>query len=195
MRIILKMIFRGVARILILPLFLMYWITKLFNKQDTHIAGYSQFLSLFPGLLGQYLRREFYRLALRCCSKDCCISFGTVFSSNDVEIGENVYIGTYCIIGHVRLKNNVLLASRVSVLSGLRQHGAKELNIPIRDQQGIFEVVTIEEDCWIGEGAILAADIGAHSIVAAGSVVFEKLAPYSVAKGNPAQRVRDRREV
>lgn len=193
MKDLLKAICRGIGRILILPLFLLYWVTKLFDKRDTHIAGYSQFLSLFPGLSGQYLRREFYRLTLRRCSKDCCISFGTIFSTNDVEIGKRVYIGAYSTIGHARIHDNVLLASRVSAISGFHQHDIRALNVPIRDQEGVFEVVTIEEDCWIGEGAVIGADIGKHSVIAAGSVVFKDVPPFSIMQGNPAQLVRDRR--
>jgi len=81
----------------------------------------------------------------------------------------------------------VLLASRVSILSGIHQHGTENKGVPIRDQKGQYEVMQIEEDSWIGEGAVVGAHIGKHSIVAAGSVILRDVSPESIAVGNPAR--------
>lgn len=49
----------------------------------------------------------------------------------------------------------------------------------------------IEDGVWIGAGAIILGGVklGAHSIVAAGSVVSRNVASYEVVGGVPAVRV------
>ncbi len=194
MKEIIKTLMRLLSRLAVLPFVILYFFAGFLFSKDKTFQCYSQFFSLIPGLAGEYLRREFYRLTLKECSKDCCISFGTIFSTPDVVIGRRVYIGAYCLIGHSRIGDDALLASRVSILSGLHQHGMKYIHKPIRDQERKFEVVSVGEDCWLGEGAIIGAHVGAHSVIAAGSVVFEEVEPFSIMKGNPAALVRYRTE-
>jgi acetyltransferase-like isoleucine patch superfamily enzyme len=55
--------------------------------------------------------------------------------------------------------------------------------------------IRIEEDCWIGFGAVIACDhgelvIGHHSVVGANTVVTRSVPPYSVVAGNPARIVK-----
>lgn len=189
----LKSFFKLLCLILALPVYLVYLLTGLLLDKDKNIQAYSQFYSLLPGICGEYLRLGFYRLSLKKCSSECCISFGTLFSTADVEIGNSVYIGPYCVIGHARIQDDVLIASRVSLLSGLKQHGTKSTKVLIRKQTRRFEVIQVEKDSWIGEGAVVGAHIRKKSVIAAGAVVFKEVAPYSVVAGNPAKRVKKRK--
>lgn len=191
MKAMLKNILKIICRLLMLPLAVIYWVTRLFLGERA-FKGYSQGISLIPGFCGEYLRRAFYQWTIRKCSSNCCISFGTIFSTPDIEIEEGVYIGAYCILGHVRLEKHVLLASRVSIMSGRHQHPISDLSQPIQHQKGIYETVSIGEDSWIGEGAIIAASIGKQCVIAAGSVIFDPVEPLSIMKGNPALLVRKR---
>ncbi|HEV8016810.1 MAG TPA: CatB-related O-acetyltransferase [Stellaceae bacterium] len=54
--------------------------------------------------------------------------------------------------------------------------------------------VKIENDVWIGTGAMLMSGItlGTGSAVAAGSVVTKSVAPYDIVGGNPARPIRKR---
>jgi acetyltransferase-like isoleucine patch superfamily enzyme len=54
--------------------------------------------------------------------------------------------------------------------------------------------VTIENDVWIGTGAMLMSGItiGTGSAVAAGSVVTKSVEPYDIVGGNPARPIRKR---
>jgi len=54
--------------------------------------------------------------------------------------------------------------------------------------------VTIEDDVWIGYGSIILSGvkIGQGAIVAAGSVVTNNVAPYSIVGGNPAKIIKYR---
>ena len=70
-------------------------------------------------------------------------------------------------------------------------YDAKELP-PIKQQGGTFHKVTIGSNCWIGNGAIVMADIGDGSIVAAGSVVTEPVPKKAIVGGNPARLIKQR---
>lgn len=53
--------------------------------------------------------------------------------------------------------------------------------------------VKIEDDCWIGAGAIIlnGITIGKGSVVGAGAVVTKDVEPYTIVGGNPAHKIRD----
>lgn len=52
--------------------------------------------------------------------------------------------------------------------------------------------VVIENDCWIGQNAVLMAGItiGTGAIIASHSVVTKSVEPYSIMGGNPASLIR-----
>jgi len=192
MKALLKILACLCARISVLPLFLSYLLLRPILGTRRSFRSSSEWLSSIPGLLGEYIRREFYRLTLEKCSSSCCISYGCIIASPESRIGENVYIGPYSVLGSVNIGKNSLLASRVSIVSGTRQHGISALDIPIREQEGEYKQVTIGENCWIGEGAIIAADIGDNSILAAGGVAVKPIGESVIAGGNPAEVIRQR---
>ena len=92
------------------------------------------------------------------------------------------------------MEDDVLIASHVSIMNGCRQHGTDRLDIPVREQAGIYEPVTIGCDSWIGERATVAANIGRHCIIGAGALVLSPVPDYSIAVGVPARVIRDRRQ-
>ena len=51
--------------------------------------------------------------------------------------------------------------------------------------------LVIEDDCWIGCGAIIltGVKIGRGAIIGAGSVVTKDVKPYSIVLGNPAKKI------
>ena len=71
-----------------------------------------------------------------------------------------------------------------------------DLDTPIPDQGWTPRPVTVGADCWIGMGVSIlpGVTIGHACIVGAGAVVTKHLPDYSLAVGNPARVVRDRRE-
>ncbi len=193
--------FRALAKSLVqlicmavmLPSILLYRIQAVVLGSDRAFSGWSQLLSLIPGLLGVYLRNAFYRFTMGECSVDCHIGFGTIFSNPDVTVASGVYIGNYCSIGEVTIEKDVLIASNVSIMNGCHQHGTSELSLPIRDQAGVYLPITIGQDTWLGERAIVAASVGKHCIIGAGSLVLHSVPDYCVAVGVPARILRDRR--
>lgn len=194
MKRLLKTTVHCICTLLILPAFIVYWLEGKVIGFDNAFPGWSQGLSLIPGIPGINLRQAFYRLTARRCERDASIGFGTIFSHPGVSIGQTAYIGNFCSIGDVTIEQDVLIASHVSIMNGCHQHGTNRLDIPMREQIGRYEPITIGEDSWIGEHATVAASVGKHCIIGANSLVLNPIPDYSIAVGSPARVIRDRRD-
>lgn len=175
-----------VCLIMTAPLWLLY---KMTGSKDL-FAGQGQLLALVPGKIGSYIRVAYYSRTLERCPQNGYIGFGTVFSHPELELGEKYYIGGYCIVGMARIGDHATIASHVSILSGKHQHGYKEIGKPIQEQPGIFKKITIGENTWIGNNAVIMSNIGLQNVIAAGSVVVHDTGDYEVLSGNPAQVVK-----
>lgn len=110
-------------------------------------------------------------------------------SRRRVSIGTNVYIGAYSYLdGDITIGNDVMLASYVAIVGGdhvFRSVGVATFAAP-REH---WNRTTIEDNCWIGHGAIIlnGITISQGAIVAAGAIVTRDVAPYDIVAGNPAK--------
>lgn len=159
---------------------------------DRALEGSTQAWALVPGLPGQYLRRAFLMRALHGCARTATIEFGTLFSSAAASIGERAYIGPRCHLGWAIVERDALLAAGVHVPSGARTHGIDDPSVPIRDQPSLKTPVRIGAGAWIGSAAIVMADVGRDTVIAAGAVVSKPIPEYSIAAGVPARVLRHR---
>ena len=175
-----------IAVVLTLPAWLPVRLARLVRSSDDIFATCAEIMSMFPGAVGVYLRRGFYWVCLERCARDCSIGFGTWLSHPEVCIGKHVYIGGRCTIGKAEIGDDVLIGSNVDILSGRHQHHDGEDGGPRWKQGGTFSKVRIGANAWIGNSAVIMADVGAGSIVGAGSVVVKPVPPQTVACGNPA---------
>ncbi|MFO0826187.1 MAG: acyltransferase [Gemmataceae bacterium] len=190
----LKAIARFAALVVALPVLAGYWLNAVFVGRNRALESTSQLLSLFPGITGQYLRRAVLQQVLAKCHHSVLVEFGTLFSQAGAILDENVYVGPRCQLGLVHLERDVLLASGVQIPSGGKQHYFDDPTKPIREQGGERRMVTVGAGAWIGTGAILLADVGAGTIVAAGAVVTKPLPENVIAGGVPAKVIRHRFE-
>jgi acetyltransferase-like isoleucine patch superfamily enzyme len=186
-----KAIARTFARIAILPMYGSFLVRRVLFGEQAFRAS-SQAISLVPGFLGDYVRAEFYRLTLARVGANIQVCFGTLLSTCDATIGDHVYIGPNCVIGNVDIGADVLLGSNVHLLSGQAQHGTSDRARPIRLQAGHLQRISVGEDTWIGNGAIVMASVGRKCVIGAGSVVISAIPERSVAAGNPARVLRSR---
>ncbi len=187
---VLKSFFNLLSLILVSPLALLEKLYSLFSSSEKLFQTYGQLLSLIPGLTGVYLRRGFYFLTIKHCSLDCYISFGTLLTHKETEIRKGVYLGDYCEIGKANLGENVLIGSNVDIISGKYTHFFSNTAQPIRQQGGAFKQIQVGADSWIGNSAVILANLGERCVIGAGSVVVEDLPSGSVAVGNPARVIR-----
>lgn len=110
-------------------------------------------------------------------------------------IGRNSNLGDYCYVGAaggVSIGENVLIGQRVSFHS--ENHIFLRTDLPIKAQGTTQQGIVVEDDCWLGSGAIILDGVTIHrgSVVAAGSVVNKNVPPYSVVGGVPAVLVHSR---
>ena len=111
-----------------------------------------------------------------------------------IRIGRHTFIGEACIIrgqGGVDIGDNVLFGPRVQVLAV--DHVFTDPTRPIMEQGITARGITIEENCWIGAGAIVldGVTIGRGACVGAGAVVTTSIPPHSLAVGVPARVIRN----
>ena len=192
MRSVLKKCIHLVAIIAVSPLVVLYVVLSVFSSGGC-FATFSQFLSLFPGKSGNFLRGAFYRLTLRSFSQDSFIGFATLLSQNNTVLEQGAYIGPQCNIGACIIEKDCLLGSGVHVLSGKQQHNFDDLDKPIREQGGHFSPITIGEDTWVGNGAIIMGNVGKKCVVAAGAVVTKDIPDFAIVAGTPATIIKMRK--
>jgi virginiamycin A acetyltransferase len=183
MKQILKQLLVLVARLLTLPLAALAGFGRF--ASGFQFAGH--LLAQFPGLPGDYLRGAYYAWTLERFGPNSRIQFGSFFAHAQASVGTGVYIGSYCILGRTEIGDNTQIASGVQILSGRRQHARSEDGRIQGAETGDFVRVHIANDCWIGAGAIVMADVGSGTTVGAGAVVVKPLPANCVAVGNPAR--------
>lgn len=159
----------------------------LFGRSQMMYSFMAQALALGPGLPGSYIRAAFYKLTLRQSSVDVTISFGTYFVNPNTYVGKLVSLGSFCVIGPSSIGERTQIGSHVLVPSGRHQH----LRAPDGTLSGcILGQTVIGSDCWIGDAAVVMAEVGDRATVGAGSVVTHPVPPETVVAGNPARPIR-----
>ena len=183
MRTLLKSGINAVSLALALPLALL----SLFGRVRAMYLTGAHIAALVPGLPGDYFRVAYYRLTLAECSLKSRISFGTVFAHAQAQVGEGAYIGSYCILGRVRIGARTQMGSMVQILSGTRQHARNSDGSLGAANLDNFQMVSIGSDCWIGASAIVMANVGDRTTIGAGAVVTREVPEDVVSVGNPAR--------
>lgn len=166
------------------------WIESRISNRNEWFLFWGQVLALAPGLPGRFLRRGFYHLTLRECPMSCDIGFLSYFNDRRSEVGEGVYIGFGVALGLVSIGEGCLVGNRASIINGGHQHElGPDGRLTTFDWLSARRVC-LGEQTWIGEGAILMADVGRYCVVGAGGVVSQPLPDGSVVVGNPPRLVR-----
>jgi len=193
MKAVIKAMLFSAGVVLVSPLIVLCWIESRAGRSEVVFVGSAQLVALIPSHIGVVLRGAFYWAALTSCSREVHIGFGSLFTHRNARVADNVSTGSYCVLGHVDIGTGVMMGSRVSIPSGKRQHFGETGEIVTEAR---YETVRIGAGTWIGEGAIVLADVGQGSVVSAGAVVTKPMPEYSIVGGNPAQviKVLDRAE-
>jgi len=113
----------------------------------------------------------------------------------NVEIGDNFVMHRNSIIegaGSVKIGDNVMIGPNVVILSFT--HSYSDLNIPMNQQQYIYNKVIIGNDVWLGANVVVVPGIkiGDGAVVGANSVVTHDVEPYGVYCGAPARKIKSR---
>lgn len=192
MKQVIKHLLNLLSQLMVLPLIILCKLEEIIFSKNTELLFHTctHIVALLPGLPGAFLRRAFYSLTLDKCSLHCHIGFGTIFSHRSNTVEKHVYIGSYAIIGSANLGEHCLIGSRVSILSGTALHVLGDDGIWTPYSAERLSHVTLAKNVWVGEGAIIAADIGEGSMVGAGSVITTGVKAHILVTGNPARFVK-----
>jgi virginiamycin A acetyltransferase len=183
MKTALRTVLNGIGLVIAIPFIIWGKLGVLFGSERLYVES-AYALSIAPGYMGAVIRRAFYWALLPESPWDLGVEFGSVITHADARMSKNVYIGSYCLIGRCRIGSGVLIASRVSVLSGRRQHRLHDEGASYEER---FQEITIDQGAWIGEGSVVMANVGKGAIVGAGSVVVKPVPDGATVAGNPAK--------
>ncbi|MFY7651361.1 MAG: WcaF family extracellular polysaccharide biosynthesis acetyltransferase [Chitinophagaceae bacterium] len=103
---------------------------------------------------------------------------------DDVWIGEKVWIDNLVLVS---LGDNVCVSQGAYLLTG--NHSYKSPNFDL-----IVGGITIENGAWIGAKATVCPGItvGSHAVITVGSVLTTNALAYSIYRGNPAIKIKER---
>jgi len=111
-----------------------------------------------------------------------------------ITVGRNSLIGEYNVIrgqGGVRIGDRVYTSPLVQIAAV--NHVFDDPTRPFVEQGITAQGITIEDDVWIGAGAIITdgVTVGRGAVVAAGAVVTADVPPHTVVAGVPARVIRN----
>lgn len=112
-----------------------------------------------------------------------------------ISIGERTTVGFYTFIyasAGISIGNDCLIAPFVYIVDSDHSIAA---GININLQPNVAEQIIIEDDVWIATGAkiLKGVTIGKGSVIAAGALVKENVAPNSIMGGVPAKLLSKRK--
>jgi maltose O-acetyltransferase len=149
---------------------------RAFNTEPDADARERTLRELLGGLgRGSYIRPPFF----------CDYGF-------NLTIGDGVFLNFNCVVLDVvavTIGDRVQIASAVQILAA--DHPLDAATRATGAESG--QPITIEDDAWIGGGAILCpgVTVGARTVIGAGSVLTRDIPPDVVAVGNPCRVLRE----
>lgn len=157
-------------------------------------------MSLNPKRAWQALYRRYGVRGAVTFGRNLHLGMGTVLdSTTGLTIGDDVYIGKGCTVEcNGSIGSGVMLANSVGLI-GRHDHDVSTVGKWVRHAPWIgdpdfdpvkkAEQLVLEDDVWIGYGAIVLSNVrvGRGAIVAAGALVTRDVEPYAVVAGVPAK--------
>jgi len=149
-----------------------------------------------PGVLGFVLRTLACKMLFKSLGGFAWIQPGVTFvQTNRIRVGSHFGVNTGSYIngvGGVTMGNYVLIGSNVTISSGLHEIDGREP--PVFARPGVLKAIVIEDDVWIGAGAVIMPGVTLRrgTVVGANSVVTQDTEEYAVVAGAPARKLRSR---
>jgi acetyltransferase-like isoleucine patch superfamily enzyme len=133
------------------------------------------------------------------CGKNVTFNPFDYFSYSNVEIGNDVFIGSgayFSSIDIIKIGNKVMFGPNVTIIGG--DHNSSVIGKYMYDVKEKLpendKPVVINDDIWIGTGSIIlkGVTIGEGSIVGAGSLVIKDVPSNTIVAGVPAKFIKNR---
>ena len=157
-------------------------------------------------LLAKGMKRMLNPPALRSCIVDPTSRVCSKSELTSVSIDRYTYVGNDCFMVNVSIGAFCSIADRVCI-GGAGHPIERVSSSPVfHEGKNILSVnfqnfpykhtpkTMIENDVWIGMGAIIKAGVSIHNgaVIGAGSIVTHDVPPYAIVGGNPARIIRYR---
>ncbi|UVJ41243.1 DapH/DapD/GlmU-related protein [Arthrobacter sp. CJ23] len=116
------------------------------------------------------------------------------YITDTVDLGDNTTVNAFTVVrGKVSIGNAVRIGAHTSILGFNHSMDPSE---PVYKQPHTSKGILIGDDVWIGSNVVIVdgVTIGSHAVLAAGAVVTRDVPDWSIAGGNPARHIRDRRD-
>lgn len=168
---------------------------EVLNKQVANL------IFVFRGIKNRVLR-HFLKSSFKQCGNNVKFNNKDIFSYKNISVGNDVYIAPGAVFlssdSEIIIGNKVLFGPNVTIITGdhpIDLRGKYIYDIK-KKSPGEDLPVVIEEDVWIGTGAIIlkGVTIRRGGIVAAGAIVTKNVEPYAIVGGIPAKTIRFRGE-
>ncbi|MGD1843917.1 MAG: WcaF family extracellular polysaccharide biosynthesis acetyltransferase [Salibacteraceae bacterium] len=100
-------------------------------------------------------------------------------------IGERVWIDC---LDKVSIGANVCISQGALVLSGNHNYKSTQFDLMVKP-------IMVEDGAWVGAMCTVCqgVTVGSHAVLTVGSVAASDLGPYSINKGNPAVKIKERK--
>lgn len=127
-------------------------------------------------------------------------NFSKEYNNSFLSIGDSTYIGEGNNIratgGKISIGSHCMISQNVTIVAS-NHSMAVNSELPMKDQEWVSEnnFVIIEDDVWIGAGAVILPGVHIHSgaVIGAGSVVTKDIEAFSVNIGMPTKIIRYRK--
>lgn len=146
------------------------------------------FLRAIPGEVGCWARRRFY--GFRSGPGTRVLGGVIIYHPRNLVMGRSVGVASHCQInagGGVEIGDAVLIGPGTMIWS--QTHKYNNSDILIINQDYTINKIFIDDDVWIGSGAIIlpGVHLARGTVVAAGAVVTKSTEPYTLVAGLPAK--------
>ncbi|MFM7234888.1 MAG: colanic acid biosynthesis acetyltransferase WcaF, partial [Flavobacteriales bacterium] len=114
-----------------------------------------------------------------------CIKYPWKLSIGDFSwIGEHVWIDN---LGEVSIGAHCCISQGAMLLCGNHDFTKSTFDLMVRD-------IVLEEGVWIGARSVVCPGVHceSHSVLAVGSIASTRLESYSIYRGNPAVKIKER---
>ncbi|WP_159699925.1 DapH/DapD/GlmU-related protein [Arthrobacter sp. 18067] len=116
------------------------------------------------------------------------------YVTGTITIGDDCTVNAFTVVrGNVTMGNGVRIGAHTSILGFNHSMDPSE---PVFKQPLTRKGIHLGDDVWIGSNVVVldGVTVGSHAVLAAGAVVTKDVPEWTIVGGNPARRIRDRRD-
>lgn len=111
-----------------------------------------------------------------------------------IAIGDDCTVNAFTVVrGNISMGDGVRIGAHTSILGFNHSMDPSE---PVFKQPLTSKGISIGDDVWIGSNVVVldGVTVGSHAVLAAGAVVTKDVPEWAIVGGNPAHKIRDRRD-